>query len=60
MDKYDAKFSMKTINIDGTIIGIYNSNMIIINDDLYIVTEGNFDFLDEIKFNTSSGWLPWV
>lgn len=48
------------IEINGQTIGVYNNDLIIIGDTLYNVVEGNFDFLKDIKFNTSSGWLPWI
>lgn len=48
------------IEINGQTIGVYNNDLIIIGDTLYNVVEGNFDFLKDIQFNTSSGWLPWI
>jgi len=48
------------IEIDGQVIGVYNNGLVIVGDTLYNVVEGNFDFLKDIKFNTSSGWLPWI
>ena len=33
---------------------------LIINDNLYIIIEGSFNFLNSIKFSSSSGWLPWL
>lgn len=48
------------IDIDGLVIGIYNNDIIIVGDKTCVVTEGNFDFLKDINFGGSSGWLPWV
>ena len=47
------------IQIDEEIINVYSIYMVI-NDNLYIISEGNFSFLNDIKFSSSSGWLPWL
>lgn len=47
------------ISLGDDVIDIYNECMVI-NDDLYIIVEGGFSFLNNIKFSSSSGWLPWI
>ena len=47
------------IVIDDEIISIYNE-FIIVNENLYIIAEGAFSFLNNLKFSSSSGWLPWI
>lgn len=47
------------ILIDEEIINIYN-DYIMINDNLYVIVSGGFNFLNNIDFNSSSGWLPWL
>lgn len=39
---------------------IYNEKFMKINDSLYYIIEGDFEYLDEIKFDSNTGWLPWV
>lgn len=34
-------------------------DMFVMEDNYYQVTEGTFDFLKELKYD-SSGWLPWI
>lgn len=46
--------------IEDKVIGIYDNGLIIINDDLYMITYGDFSFLKDVQFTSSSGWLPWV
>lgn len=43
-------------------IDIYEYNFFKINDVLYELTSGNFDFLGEYEYSDSesSGWLPWI
>ena len=33
---------------------------VVVNGDLYGVTQGNFDFLKGLNYGSSSGWLPWL
>lgn len=47
------------ISISNDIIKIYGE-FVTINENLYVVTEGNFEFLNNIKFSSSSDWLPWI
>ena len=48
-----------TIRIDEDEIAVYKKH-VVFNGDLYVVYEGDFDFLKDIKFDASSGWLPWL
>lgn len=48
-----------TIRIDEEEIAVYKKH-VVFNGDLYVVYEGDFDFLKDIKFDASSGWLPWL
>jgi hypothetical protein len=43
-------------------IDIYEYNFFKINDVLYELTSGSFDFLGEYEYSDSesSGWLPWI
>lgn len=56
---YDLGNLKYKIQIDEEVINIYNK-YIIINDNLYIVLDGDFTFLNNLKFSSSSGWLPWL
>ena len=47
------------IQIDDETIEVYEK-FLVINNNLYLVTSGSVSFLDNLKFNTSSGWLPWI
>lgn len=58
-DNYDLGELKFKIVIDEDTINIYNDYMVI-NDNLYVLTEGSFVFLNNLKYGSSSGWLPWV
>lgn len=58
-DDYQLGDLIYQIQIDEELIDVY-SNYIVIDDKLYIFVEGDFSFLNAIKFDSSSGWLPWV
>lgn len=58
-DHYQLGDLKYQIFISEDVIKVYG-NLVTINEELYIVTEGNFDFLNNIKFSSSSGWLPWI
>ena len=47
------------ILVSNDVIKVYGK-FVTINENLYIVTEGNFEFLNNIKFSSSSDWLPWI
>lgn len=47
------------ILVSNDVIKVYGE-FVTINENLYIVTEGNFEFLNNIKFSSSSDWLPWI
>ena len=56
---YDAgKYSYKII-INGDDIRVYD-NMLTIGEELYLITAGDFDFLNSLTFESSSGDLPWI
>ncbi len=58
-DHYEELTINFTIKIDEEIISVGNQ-YISINEELYIVLENDFDFLQNIKYTSSSGWLPWI
>lgn len=47
------------IQIDEELITVY-SKYISIDDNLYLLAEGSFAFLNDLKFSSTSDWLPWV
>lgn len=51
--KYDFVISIGSKKI------YVKEDMFLMEDTYYQVTEGNFDFLKELKYE-GSGWLPWV
>lgn len=59
MEHYQLGNLKYQILVDEELINIYGE-YIVINDNLYVVTEGNFSFLNDLKFSSSSGWLPWI
>lgn len=58
-DDYQLGDLKYQILIDEELINIYD-DYIMINDSLYIIVSGSFNFLNNIDFNSSSGWLPWL
>ena len=61
MDKadYDTGKYIYKIIINGDDIRVYD-NMFTIGDKLYLITAGDFDFLQALSFESSSGELPWL
>lgn len=59
MDNYNLGDLKYKIQIDEQILYIYNK-YIVIGDNLYIIIQGSFTFLNNLKFSSSSGWLPWL
>ena len=59
MDNYNLGDLKYKIQIDEEILYIYNK-YIVIEDNLYIIIQGSFTFLNNLKFSSSSGWLPWL
>ena len=59
VDHYQLTELKYQISIDEEIIKVYDG-YITINEDSFIIIEGNFSFLNNIKFSSSSGWLPWI
>lgn len=47
------------IEIAEDVISVYEK-YITINNELYILTDGDFAFLSSLKYSSSSGWLPWI
>lgn len=58
-DAFNAGELKYKIKIDNETIEVYEK-FLVINNNLYLVTSGSLSFLDNLKFNTSSGWLPWI
>ena len=64
--KYDQCTSCDTplykIAYNDIVISIYEYNFFKINDELFELTSGTFDFLSEFEYtdSESSGWLPWI
>lgn len=48
-----------TIKIDNDEIAVYEK-YVTVNGNLYGICHGNFNFLKVLKFNVSSGELPWL
>ena len=51
-----------SISYGDNVIDIYEYNFFKINDVLYELTSGSFDFLKNYEYSDeeSSGWLPWI
>ena len=51
-----------SISYGNNVIDIYEYNFFKINDVLYELTSGSFDFLKDYEYSDeeSSGWLPWI
>ena len=51
-----------SITYGDNVIDVYEYNFFKINDVLYELTSGSFDFLKEYEYSNSesSGWLPWI
>lgn len=64
--KYDQCTScdtpLYTIAYNEIVITIYEYNFFKINDELFELTSGSFDFLSQFEYvdGSSSGWLPWI
>ena len=58
-EHYEIGDLLYTITIGTDEIVVYN-NYVMKNGALYRIYEGNFDFLSDLKFSASSGWLPWL
>lgn len=58
-DHYELGDLIYQIQIDEELINIY-SDYIMIDENLYKCIDGDFYFLNDLKFSFSSGWLPWV
>ncbi len=56
---YDTGKYIYKIIINGDDIRVYD-NMFTIGDKLYLITAGDFDFLQALSFESSSGELPWL
>lgn len=51
-----------TIKYNDNVILVYEYNFFKINDELFSLTSGSFDFLKDYEYTNSesSGWLPWI
>lgn len=51
-----------TIKYNDNVISVYEYNFFKINDELFSLTSGSFDFLKDYEYTNSesSGWLPWI
>ena len=64
--KYEQCTSCDTplykIAYNNIVISIYEYNFFKINDELFELTSGSFDFLSQFEYldSNSSGWLPWI
>ena len=64
--KYEQCTSCDTplykITYNNIVISVYEYNFFKINDDLFELTSGSFDFLSQFEYvdSSSSGWLPWI
>ncbi len=56
---YETGDATYTIKIGDDIIVVYEV-YVTVNGNLYGVCQGNFNFLKVLKFNVSSGELPWL
>ena len=59
-ENYTLSEFVYKIEAENTVVVIYEGGFVTINDDLYYIVDGNFDFLKDVKFYSSTGWLPWV
>ena len=61
-DKLDFELIVKyTVKVNNTnTITIYENNMFLYNDELYVLNKCNFDFINELTFKQETGWFPWV
>ena len=64
--KYEQCTSCDTplykIAYNNIVISIYEYNFFKINDELFELISGSFDFLSQFEYvdSNSSGWLPWI
>jgi hypothetical protein len=58
-DHYELGDFDYTVTVGSDEIVVYE-NYVTKNGELYRIYEGNFDFLGDLTFDVSSGWLPWL
>lgn len=56
---YQTGAATYTLQIGNDEIAVYHK-FVTLNGDLYIIHQGNFEFLKDLKFSSSSDWLPWL
>ena len=58
-DHYQLGAATHSVRIDNDELTVY-SKYITLNGELYSIYQGDFAFLSDVQFSTSSGWLPWL